>query len=1175
LTGVFNPFVTIKIAILIQRLEVKLTLFSVSTPFAVLLALLVCRSPVWGQNAMVSGRVTDTSQGVVPNVTVELTNRATQVKSPTLTNQEGIFIFPSVVPGTYELSASAKGFATSRIDSVTMEVGQAKTLDVTLTPGSVQESVTVTDATPLLTTERADRGTVVESQFVTSIPLLTRNPLLLVTITAGAIGTAAPGSGVISGDNTVSENQTNYFRINGGRNRSNEILIDGAADTGTYNNQAAAIPQIDAVREFKIDTNPYDAEFGHTGGGVISFTIQSGTNNLHGSLHEFLQNAVLDANGFNGNKAGTPRGQLQKNQFGFGLSGPVVIPKLYHGKNRTFFFFAYEGLRQNSFSSFTGTVPTSAEMQGDFSHTFASNGTLNLIYDPATTHLNPNAPAGTTQYIRDPFPGNIIPANRINPIATNLLQYFPAPNQKGIGLSDTNNYFSPAPSTLDDNRIDARVDHTFSERNFVFGRGDYFGNLNTSPNVYGNPMSPVNTPNLIPGWAWIVGHTWTISPSKVLVQHFSMADSQTNRVPLTLGFDQNNLGFPSTVTAGQLAPFFPEVSIGGTSGVGAVGTIFNVVDSRTYEYAAALTILKGSHSIKAGVDFRYYTLNIFNPQPLSINATGAFSGGANAQAVSSNTGSGIADLLLGVAATSYNINPANVNSHPYYAGYVQDEWRATRSLTVTAGLRYNVELGSIEQSNHYVYLDTTSPSPLSVPGYNLIGGVDFTGVDGHPRRAEQADWNNWDPRAGLAYRIGNRTVLRAGFGIFHNPLLSSDRDTTLGFSQNTSNLVTLADGVTPTFNLSNPFPQGLAAPTGSSLGLATNLGLSIAAPAHDRHTPYQEVWSFDVQHQLPFSIMVDIGYTGTHAVALPATVAMDQLTLSQLALGTQLLQTVTNPFYGYITNPSSTLSQKNVQYAQLLRPYPQFTGVNQAVAPVGFSSYNALEVKVERRFAQGLALLFNWTHSKSIDNVGDNTAINNAYCFSCDRSLSYLDTPNAVNLSGRYELPFGIGKKMLNHGFAAALLGNWAVAGIYTYSSGFPVAVSSPDNSNSFDIGSFRPDATGIPAALPGGPQIVNNGLYFNTAAFTRTPQFQFGNVSRYLPDVRNPPNFGLNALIEKQWSIRDRYKVEFRTELFNITNSVNFAGPQTSITSAAFGTISLTQVNAPRAIQFGLRVVF
>ena len=569
----------------------------------------------------------------------------------------------------------------------------------------------------------------------------------MVTITAGAIGTTTPGGGLVAGDNTVSENQTNFFRINGGRNRSNEILIDGAADTGAYNNQAAAIPQVDAVQEFKIDTNPYDAELGHTGGGIISYTIKSGTNDLHGNLHEYLQNAILNANGFNANKAGTPRRPLQKNQFGGALGGPLTIPKLYHGKNRTFFFFAYEGLRQHSFSSFTGTVPTSAQILGDFSNTFDTNGALKLIYDPATTRLDPTAPAGTTRYIRDPFPGNRIPADKINPVGTNLLKYFPAPNQRGVGQSDTNNYFSPAPSTLDNNRIDARIDHSLSARHVLFARGDYFANLNSSPDVYNSPMSPVNTPNLIPGWAWAVGHTWSVKPSTVFVQHFSMADSQTNRVPLTLGFDQKSLGFPPTVTTGQVAPFFPQVTVAGTSGVGAVGTIFNVVISRTYEYNAGLTVLKGTHTIKAGFDYRLFTIDSNNPQALAINASGAYTGGSNAKAITANTGAGIADLLLGAAATSPTTSaPINANSHPYYAAYVQDEWRATKSLTVTLGIRYNLELGSIEANNHYVFVDTTSPSPLKVPGYNLVGGIGFTGVNGVSRRVELADHNNFGIR---------------------------------------------------------------------------------------------------------------------------------------------------------------------------------------------------------------------------------------------------------------------------------------------------------------------------------------------------------------------------------------------------------------------------------------------
>src|SRR6266704_6191466 len=296
--------------------------------FALRAVLFVCMcGAAWGQNAIVSGRVSDTSGGVVPNVSIELINRATQVKSPTLTNAEGIFVFPSVPPGAYEVNARITGFTAGHIDAVTLEVGQSKTLNITLTPGDIKQSVVVSDDAPLITTDRADRGTVVENQFVTSIPLLTRNPLLLVTITAGAIGTATPGGGLVSGDNTVSENQTNYFRINGGRNRSNEILIDGAADTGTYNNQASAIPQVDAVQEFKINTNPYDAELGHTGGGIISYTIKSGSNELHGNLHNYLQNAILNANGFNANKAATPRGSYRRTSSASRLVDRSRYPK--------------------------------------------------------------------------------------------------------------------------------------------------------------------------------------------------------------------------------------------------------------------------------------------------------------------------------------------------------------------------------------------------------------------------------------------------------------------------------------------------------------------------------------------------------------------------------------------------------------------------------------------------------------------------------------------------------------------------------------------------------------------------------------------------------------------------------------------------------------------------------
>ncbi len=1144
----------------------------------ILLALLPlgCVS-LWGQNAVVSGRITDSSGAVIPGASVELQNSATGVRVRTQTNAEGLFVFPPVSPGGYEISAAAAGFATALVKGMTLEVGQSRTVNLTLTPSAVSESVTVNDAAPLLTLTRADRGTVVENQFVLSIPLNTRNPLLLVTLTAGVV----PGNVLIPGDNTASQAQTNEFRVNGGRSSTTEVLIDGASNNGTYNNQVSAIPQVDAIQEFKVNTNPYDAEFGHTGGGVISYTIKSGTNGFHGNLHEYLQNYHLDANGFNANKARQAKTGRRKNQYGFTLGGPLLIPKLYNGKNRTFFFFAFEGLRQNSYFAFTGTTPTALQRQGDFSQTFDTNGALKTIYNPYTSRLDPTAPSGTTRYIRDAFVGNVIPASLLNTVGKSLLPYFPLPNQTGIGRSDTNNYYSSASATLSNDRVDARIDHQFSERHSMFARGNYFEALNAQPLVYGNPQSPVQTPNVIPGENWMVNDTWALTPHTIFVHHFSMANSQTNRVPLTLGFDLGSLGLPSSIKDGMAFTQFPSVSVGGTSGL-SVGPYYNVAISRTFQYAAGLTMLRGQHTLKAGFDWRIYTIDWNTVNPLSISAGGGYTGGPNAKAASANTGSGIADLLLGAASVSYPINPNYKNHHPYYAGYFQDEWRATRRLTLTFGIRYDLELPSVEDNNQYVFLDLTSPSPLKVPGYNLVGGVGFTGVGGIGRRAQLADTNNWDPRFGLAYRFNDRTVLRGGAGVFYHPYFSTSEDVSQGFNRTTTNIVAQADTVTPLFNLSNPFPQGLLKPTGNSLGLSTMLGLGISGPLRQQVVAYQSQWSLDIQRQLPFSVMAEIGYTGTSSVSLPSGRALNQLSPDKLALGSELLKTVPNPFYGLITDPSSTLGLATVQYAQLLRPYPHFTAVNAVVTPSGHGSYHALEVKAERRYAQGLAILFNWTHSKSIDNVGEiggsfgqSSGFNNLYCFSCDRALSYLDVPEYVNLSVRYELPFGIGKRVFNRGFAARALGNWAVAGVYTYASGTPVIVTSPNNSNAFNSGIQRPMATGQPAALSGGPQIADNGKYFNAAAFYQTPQFQFGNVSRELPDVRIPSNKAFNLLVEKQFAIREQIRAEFRFEMFNATNSVVFGGPQTSITSSAFGTISLTQANNPRVVQFALRLAF
>ncbi len=427
-----------------------------------MLSLYVCllvSIPLVAQNASLGGTVVDSQQSVVKGSEVTLINVDTKTDFRTSTTDSGRFLLPPVPPGHYEIKASAPGFAVFRLTGITLEVNQSKVLTIELKPATVVETVNVSDAPPEVTLDRADRSLVIDQSLVEAIPLSVRNPLQLINFSVAV----TKGDDGLSGQNVTSESRTNTWRINGAKGSTTDIKIDGATDTTAYYNQAAGIPGVDTVQEYRVYTDAYAPEFGRTSGGIVSYALKSGSNALHGSLFEFLRNSDLDANGFNADKAGQPIAEFRRNQFGFTLGGPVFIPKIYDGHNKTFFFAAFDGLRDSSAGSFTGTVPTDLERKGDFSKTTDSNGNLIVIYDPSSTRLDPTAPAGTTRYIRTPFQNNAIPANELNSIAQKLLSYYPEPNQPGVGKSSVNNYFSNAPGTNNNNLFDTRIDHQFSE----------------------------------------------------------------------------------------------------------------------------------------------------------------------------------------------------------------------------------------------------------------------------------------------------------------------------------------------------------------------------------------------------------------------------------------------------------------------------------------------------------------------------------------------------------------------------------------------------------------------------------------------------------------------------------------------------------------------------------------
>jgi hypothetical protein len=1133
------------------------------------------------QSARVSGQITDSRKGAIKGCDVVMRNTATQVEFRTLTSDSGSFLLPPVPPGTYEIAASAPGFASERLTGLTLEVGASKVITLELLPASVHEVVQVVETAPELTTDRPDRSVVIDRNLVADIPLNVRNPLQLVNFSPAV----TKGDDGLSGQNVTSESRTNTWRINGAKGSTTDLAIDGATDTTAYYNQAAGIPGVDAVEEYRVYTSAYAPEFGHTSGGTVAYALRSGSDTFHGSAFEYLRNSALDSPGFNSNKAGQVIAPFRRNQFGGTFGGPLDLPKLYHGRGRTFFFVSYEGLRDASAGSFTGTMPTALERMGDFSKTKDSNGNLIVIYDPSTTRLDPSAPAGTTRYIRTAFPGNLIPSGELNPIATRILSYYPQPNQPGVGQSSSNNYFSSAPGTDNNDRADARIDHRLTDRQLLYGHLDWFANHIIENNYYGNSLAAVMANDLIPGFNIMLHHTWSISPTLVFDHHLSWAHSESNRVE-PLHVPPSALGLPASAAPGITDQMTPQISMTRASSLGN-SYPFEDNESSVWQYAGDVTWMKGIHSFKFGYDLRLYPVQLWDPQQLAINATSNFSGGPNPNSAAAASGSGIADLLLGAAGVTSGFAPETRSHRQYYGFYAQDTARITRSLTVTYGLRVNYETGDVEAQNQLNYLDLGSKSPIAgqVPQFpNLVGGVGIPGLNGTSRNLQQPRGPHFDPRIGISWEADSKTVIRTGFGIFHHPPAAWEQfPNALGTTRTVNSIATLSDGVTPLFNMSNPFPQDVPAAWGNSAGLAIALGQNITGPLRTQDIPYQANWSFDVQRQLPLNFVLTAAYVGNAGVHLMTPIQYNQIPDADLALGSKLISVVPNPFYGVITDYTSTLSLATVQYGQLLRPYPQFLNVKAINVGAGHSSYHAGQFTVEKRFSQGLAVLIGYTYSKSIDNVGEMTSVagtrngfQDNFCFACDRSRSDQNEPYSGRMALRYDLPFGAGKRLAATGIASKVFGGWSLGAFVTMDAGRPIAVSSPNNSNSLGGGSgMRPMAAGAPAALSGGPEICDNCLYFNTAAFTQTPQYAFGNVSRYLPDVDNPRTTNLDASLEKLSNIGERFRVTFRAEGFNATNHVVFSGPSTSITSSTFGRITLSQANAPRQIQFSLRLGF
>jgi hypothetical protein len=1136
----------------------------------------------------IQGNVTDATGASVAGAKVTVENTKTGVKQVTSTNSLGSFLQPYLIPGAYRVTVEQTGFERHVTSDIQLSVQQTIALEISLKVGEVSTSVEVTANTAQLSTTSSTVSTVITSKAMLDLPLNGRSPFGLATLVPGVF----PGGG-----------STPW--ISGGRNASSEITIDGTSVIVPENNvsiqDTGYQPIVDTVEEFAVITNALNAEFGRTGGGVITVATRSGTNEFHGSLFEFLRNSKLDSNTWANNRNGVTLGAFQRNQFGGTFGGPIHIPGLYDGRNRTFFFLAEQSTRQRSASNATATVPTADWRTGDFSNLRNGAGAPIVIYDPATAIQGSDG-----LFVRSPFPGNRIPTNRMDRVALNMIQYWPQPNAVPVNqFTYQNNFFNSGKAVSSDDRFDARADHNFSDRFKMWARGS----LSQGPNVPFNGFGNIGTssgsgPGFSRNYNIALNTVYTFNPMTILNVSYGMARKVFHRDPFSQGIDLRSLGFSDSVVqaASEQNLEFPRIDIGGNNGLSSLGqATFTTLRIQAYSHDLRYDVTKvlSRHTFKFGGEYRKLFMNF--RQHGSPSGAYSFSnawtqrqvGGAN----STTQGAGMASFLLGLLGGGSLEHTFAIATSSNYAGfYFQDDWKVTKRLTLNAGLRWDVDQPRTERYNRLSYWDITAPSAIhgKVPGFDrdLRGQMNF--VSAGNRRQTPSDTNNWGPRFGFAFQIDSKTVLRGAYGILYSPSVlqasgTSGSSGTQGFTASTGVNTSFDGGVTPASRLNDPFPGGFNRPPGVAGGPTTQLGLGIGDSFfNDFVNPIVQEWNATLQRDLGGAFLLELGYLankGNHLIDGESNMTYNQLPASYFALGNQLLgaNTTPNPFFGIITNPTSPLSQPRVAYSQLLRPFPHYTSVNAFRKPQGNSIYHAFTAGVTKRYSNGLNLQFSYTAGKLLDDVSQTVTFLGAagtkqdfYNRRAERSISAQDVSQRMVISFNYELPFGKGRPFLNALPKAAeyVLGGWQINGITTFQTGIPLQISNGGNFTNLGSPGQRPNNNGK-SAKKTGPIENRLNSYFDQTVFSQAGNFTFGNTSRTSPDLRGIGRRDFDFSIFKRFYFRERANVEVRAEAFNAFNHPYWNNPGTTVNApGTFGIIN-TKSGDRRQIQLALRLQF
>jgi len=1183
------------------------------------LALLCLCAELYAQDfrATIAGRVTDSSGSSVPNATIKATNKATNTVNNTKSGADGLYTIPLLDPGEYDIEVGATGFQTLKRTSITLEVSQRLNLPLQLSVGQVTQEMTVTGQQEIINTGDANNGLVFDPTTTQEMPLNGRQSYMLLTLTPGVIFTQEQfGASGFSG--TRGWDVNNSYKFNGARagNGNNLFLLNGSPISREDSSWEFA-PSVDAIQEFNAITTVFDGQYGHEAGGVVNTIIKSGTNRLKGDVYDYFRNRVLDANSFQNNFAGLGKGRHNQNQFGGVVGGPIR-------KDKDFLFGSYEGWQEVvPFPAQGTTVPTDLRDGQNFSKYGIT------VFDPLTTHACGGAGEACTQsaYWRNAFPGDVIPSSRISAAGQKILSYMPAPNSPGQGAGGITNNFvgSKNEGRYWYNQEIGRWDHVFSDKdrlNVLYST--FHGYEFRSSTGFAKPVATGNTDNHRDFNGVNFDETHVISPTAV----FDFRANYFRFTQLTPGYNDQALAITAAsvgMTNMIHAPTVPNSVIPNININGISGPLFGS-GSRTWQpynswdFQPNVSWTRGHHNLHFGFEFHYEARG---NQSLG-NAYGTLTFGsaltrqATDRSLVATDGFGIASLLLGIPNSgSIDNNVTSYVTRPYYGGYVQDDWKVNDKLTINMGLRYDVQLPYLERYNRMnSAFDLTKVSPLNdqilaawnkaaaaynatnpkypypAPPAKIMGAFTFAGVNGMPRRQFYTDWTNLAPRIGFAYRVGTKTVIRGGVGVFYQSMTQTGNSTT-GFSATTNYLSSFDNGVTPSacangactagaptgaYSIVNPFPGGLNVASGASLGDLSNLGVASNGNTLTYKIPRTYQYTLGVQRALPSNMMIDIRFAGNfagntttgHDLGFPndaAGLALQRASITDPAI---FNNAIPNPFQGILPSTTSLGSATTVTRSSLLQQWPLWGGISDSnVSRATFRS-DALQLKFSKRMSSAGIGAMNWTVSWTFSKEYSLTCCAGPSWINGDDNFRYaMDSNNKTQefaFHGYWDLPFGKGQKFANShsGIVDKLVSGWRTDYIFTYISGFPVGLPNLINyCGKWDAGDAQ-----------------NEFHWFNNNASCYAQFPANAGALSYLPprfsgNVNNPAEAQLSLAIVKETKIHERYTLNIRAESFNLTNTAIRPGPSTTFPGTTFGVLPESQQNFPRLVQLAAKLYF